>query len=414
MKNRLKMLMAASAIAVISCNAVQAEPLKAEVMHWWTSGSEAAALRTIVDAYNKAGGEWIDHAVPDFESAVAAATSAIIGGSPPAALQFNAGKQFADLAEQGYLTDLTPYAEAGKWAEALPPAFMKAISHDGKVYAIPMDNHGVNWMWTSTSAFKKAGVTMPANWDEFFPMLDKLKAAGVTPVAQSGEPWVQLEVFYQLMLFRGNVDLYRAIFLEPDTDVIQSDAFKSFAEDLRKYTTYIDAGAAGRKWNDATAMVVNGTAALQFMGDWAKGEFAAAGKKPGVDYDCVMGFGGKDYYLMSSDVFVLPKAASSATDPVHALLAETMMSPTVQVAFNNLKGGLPARLDVDPSSFDACAAKGFAAMQKPELQISGVEMSASGDRVGAVQDAVIQFWNTPSMTTDAFVAALVQAVESTQ
>jgi glucose/mannose transport system substrate-binding protein len=30
-------------------------------------------------------------------------------------------------------------------------------------------------------------------------------------------------------------------------------------------------------------MVINGDAAMQFMGDWAKGEFAAAGVTPGKD-----------------------------------------------------------------------------------------------------------------------------------
>jgi glucose/mannose transport system substrate-binding protein len=160
-KNLSKLSALAFAIAVTTVGAAKADPLKAEVMHWWTTGSEAAALKTLVDAYNKSGGEWVDHAVPDSESALAAATSSIVGGSPPAALQFNAGQQFADLVAQDYLTDLTPYAEAGKWSEVLPPALLAAVTYQGKPYAIPVDNHGENWMWTSNAAFKKAGVSVP-------------------------------------------------------------------------------------------------------------------------------------------------------------------------------------------------------------------------------------------------------------
>ena len=33
-------------------------------------------------------------------------------------------------------------------------------------------------------------------------------------------------------------------------------------------------------------MVMNGEAAFQIMGDWAKGEFLAAGKKLGKDFLC--------------------------------------------------------------------------------------------------------------------------------
>ncbi|MEZ5834352.1 MAG: hypothetical protein R3D03_01275 [Geminicoccaceae bacterium] len=42
----------------------------------------------------------------------------------------------------------------------------------------------------------------------------------------------------------------------------------------------------GRDWNLATAMVINGEAGFQMMGDWAKGEFLNAGKKPGEDFLC--------------------------------------------------------------------------------------------------------------------------------
>ena len=41
--------------------------------------------------------------------------------------------------------------------------------------------------------------------------------------------------------------------------------------------TYVDANFSGRDWNLASAMVINGDAAFQFMGDWAKGEFLNAG-----------------------------------------------------------------------------------------------------------------------------------------
>jgi glucose/mannose transport system substrate-binding protein len=49
----------------------------------------------------------------------------------------------------------------------------------------------------------------------------------------------------------------------------------------------VDENFPGRDWNLASAMVINGEAAMQIMGDWAKGEFTNAGKKPGDDYACI-------------------------------------------------------------------------------------------------------------------------------
>jgi glucose/mannose transport system substrate-binding protein len=36
-------------------------------------------------------------------------------------------------------------------------------------------------------------------------------------------------------------------------------------------------------------MVIAGRAGMQIMGDWAKGEFTAAGQQPGREYGCMPG-----------------------------------------------------------------------------------------------------------------------------
>ena len=45
---------------------------------------------------------------------------------------------------------------------------------------------------------------------------------------------------------------------------------------------YVDAGSPNRKWNDSLALVETDKAALMMLGDWAKGDFAAANKGLGV------------------------------------------------------------------------------------------------------------------------------------
>ena len=49
-------------------------------------------------------------------------------------------------------------------------------------------------------------------------------------------------------------------------------------DQMRTMRGFVDKNFSGRDWNLATAMVMNGEAAFQIMGDWAKGEFLAAGK----------------------------------------------------------------------------------------------------------------------------------------
>ena len=74
----------------------------------------------------------------------------------------------------------------------------------------------------------------------------------------------------------------------------------SRAETSRKVKGYTDAAAPGRDWNLATAMVMQEKAAFQFMGDWAKGEFVAAGKVPGKDFLCAAAPGTSTSYTFNS------------------------------------------------------------------------------------------------------------------
>ena len=51
-------------------------------------------------------------------------------------------------------------------------------------------------------------------------------------------------------------------------------------------------------------MVISGEAGFNFMGDWAKGEFSAAGQTAGGDYGCaLLNNGGASDFIMSGDIF---------------------------------------------------------------------------------------------------------------
>ena len=118
---------------------------------------------------------------------------------------------------------------------------------------------------------------------------------------------------------------------------------------VRKIQGYFDAGRTGRDWNLATAMVINGKAGMQFMGDWAKGEFADAGKKSGTDYICAAVPGTEKAYTFNVDSFVFfQQKGQKAATPGQLALAKTIMSPEFQEAVQPEQGldpGAPGRVD---------------------------------------------------------------------
>ena len=385
---------AAVLLACASMNASAADP-KPDVIHWWTSSSEAAAVRTIADAYRKQGGVWNDSAIAGADQARATAINRIVGGNPPMAAQFNTTKQFTDLVEQGMLNNVDDVAKREGWDKFLPEPILNVIRVKGHYYAVPVNIHMQSWIWYSKAAFKKAGIAKePASMDELFAALDKMKAVGIVPLAHGGQAWQENILFLAMLAHVGGTDLYLKVLRDRDPAAINSEAFKKVLTTFKRLQSYVDSGAPGRNWNDATAMVIRGKAGMQVMGDWAKGEFAAAKMTAGKEYGCIAGFNAKSPYLIQGDAFVFPRTTNPTQVRYQKLLASTIVSPTTQVAFNKLKGSIPIRGDVDASSMDECARIGLAIMKDRSRHVGIGEVYLTPDQNGAMQDVLTAFWNT--------------------
>jgi glucose/mannose transport system substrate-binding protein len=400
--------------ALVACIAAMgvmghAHAQKAEVIHWWTSGGEAAAIKEFAAAYTKAGGNWVDTPIAGGGGAAARTVTInrTVGGDPPIAAQFNYGKQYEEIIKEGLLNNLDDVAAKGNWDKLLPEKIKNSIKVGGHYYAVPVNLHNENWVWYNKAVLAKAGVTKdPANLDEIFAALDKVKATGVLPLALGGQGWQEGITFRSILLATGGKDLYMKTFKNRDASGPQ---FKQAVESFKKLKAYVDPGSAGRDWNLATAMVIEGKAGFQFMGDWAKGEFINASKMAGKDFGCFMAGGAKMPYAIGGDVFVFPKSKAADSAAAQKKLAELMISPAVQVAFNNKKGSIPIRTDVDLTSVDICAAAGVQAIKENRLLESDNEL-LSPDAKGAFEDAVSKFWNSNQSADDA-VKAMAAALK---
>ncbi|APF37550.1 carbohydrate ABC transporter substrate-binding protein [Chelatococcus daeguensis] len=383
---------------------------KAEVMHWWTSAGESAAVKVFADAYTKAGGTWVDNAIAGGVNARAATVNRMVGGNPPTMAQFNTGKQFDELIENGLLVDVEAIAQAGKWRELMPKPIIEATVRDGKFYAVPVNIHGQNWMFYNTKIFADAGLEPPKTFPELIETGEKLKAKGVIPIALGGQPTWERNLFSALLVGHGGADLFRKIYGARDVEAAKSDKFKEVAELYGKMRGLVDPGSPGRNWNDAASLVITGKAAMHFNGDWAKGEFIAAGQTAGKEYGCTIVGEGK--LVIGGDVFVFPVTKDAGAQAAQQKLAAVLLDPETQLAFNKKKGSIPVRLDVDVSSMDACAQKSHAVLKDPANQVEATEIISTPNFTGAMQDAITQYWNTSSMSADAFVEKVVTAMRS--
>ena len=91
-----------------------------------------------------------------------------------------------------------------------------------------------------------------------------------------------------------------------------------------KMRTYVDDNFSGRDWNLASAMVINGEAGMQIMGDWAKGEFLKAGKVPGTDFVCIRFPGTQGAVTFNSDQFAMFNVQGDGKKAAQAAMASAI------------------------------------------------------------------------------------------
>jgi glucose/mannose transport system substrate-binding protein len=398
--------------------AAHAEDVKeVQMLHWWTSGGEAAALNVLKQDLAAKGYAWKDVPIAGGggEGAMTALKAMVAAGNYPTASQI-LGYFAIDYAEAGKLGDITDLAMKEGWDKVVPTALQKFTTTNGKWDAVPVNIHSVNWIWLNKAVMEKIGGTEPKTFDDFIALLDKAKAAGVIPLALGGQPWQEATMFDSVVMSTGGPDFYKKAFVDLDETALKSDTMKKAFENLAKLRGYTDPNFAGRDWNLATAMVIKGDALVQVMGDWAKGEFGAAKKVAGTDFLCYRFPGTDGSVIYNTDMFAMfdvpadRKAAQIA-------LADATMSLSFQSAFNVVKGSVPARMDVPDTAFDMCGKKGIADVKAANTAGTFVGSMAQNYAqppaiAGAYHDVVTKFFHGEIKSSDQAVTELYKALEA--
>ena len=381
-----------------------------EVLHWWTSGGEAKSVEELKRMLAAQGVSWHDFAVAGGggDAAMNALKARVDAGRPPTAAQIK-GPAIQEWGRKGVLANLDEVASQGNWDVKLPRTIAAQMKVDGHWAAVPVNVHRVNWLWINKDMLRRVGGRVPDSWDSFFTLADRFKAAGIVPLAHGGQPWQDLTTFEIVVLGVGGPDFYRQALVTMDPAAWRSPTMTKAIETFRRLKPYTDKDANGRDWNKATEMVIKGQAGMQFMGDWAKGEFLAAGKKPEADFVCTAAPGTWNAYIYNIDSFAMFRLKDPQAVVGQNALAKTIMSGEFQEIFNLNKGSIPVALGANMTAFDHCARESSGYFVAASLANSLVpsfahKMAQPEARVSAVQAIVAKLWDD-----DTYPAAKAQA-----
>lgn len=402
---------AAAALALVGCSSGKSDDNKVEVFTWWSTGSEALGLDAMVQVFDR------DH--PDItfvNGAVAGGGGSaknllqdrLAAGDPPDSFQAHAGKEIQDYIEAGQVQDVSNLYDEFDLRGVFPQDLIDLLTADGKIYSIPVNIHRANVLWASLPVLEQAGLSADvhfASMDDFIAALEQVKqnVPGVVPLS-IGTTWTQVHLFEVVLIAELGPQAYTGLW-DGTTDWKGSqvaDALATF-ETLMSYT---NTDRDGLEWEEPHTMLIDGKAAFNIMGDWAPANYEAHDVG---DYAFAPAPGTDGVFDFLADSFTLTTNAPHP-DGAKAWL-QTISSKDGQVAFNKVKGSIPARTDIDPAEFSAYQQTAITSFAEdtivPSLQHGA---AATNKQVNDISAAVSKF-TTGGSSLSTFQSELAAAMK---
>lgn len=380
----------------------------------WSSPAEVAALNVLKKAAEEKGIKWIDITIPHDTGSNVNLMNLVTGGQPPNVFSENNPGVYRDLTNMGLGRPLTDVFKADGALDKFPSSVVQSITVDDQIMKIPLGIHVDGMLYYNIEAAKKAGVD-PAKWtslDEMYADFDKIRKAGIVPLALGAQQWQVGYLTHALVASIGGADLFTRIYgPKPDAAALDAPELRTAFEWLRKFQQASDPGSVNRDWNMTTNMVIEGQALMQIHGDWMKGEWRAAGKEAGKDFGCVQIPGAKALSV-TVDAWGLLGKQSPEKDAAEVEFAKLIVDPKINAAFAAAKGSTPVRTDVDPSTLDACSRNVLDMLKDPAHQVQNPHSMVDEDWQSAIWDVAFNYWSKPDMTVDQAVAALKEQYQA--
>ncbi|GII76348.1 sugar ABC transporter substrate-binding protein [Sphaerisporangium rufum] len=278
------MILAAATLALAGCSGGQGDKGEAAggassgggkvTVEWWNI-STAEPLKSFwakkVKEYQAAHPNVTIKNVPiENEAFKAKLTTVTQSGKTPDIFTTWGGGVLKQQVDAGLVKDLS--SEAATWLADFTPAALSAYQFSGKTYGIPHDI-GMVGFWYNKAHFAKAGITdTPKTWTEFLDAVKKLKAAGITPIALGGkEKWPGHYYWAYLAMRIAGLDALKQAAVDDDftkPDFVTAGAKLKELVDLQPFQKGFLGAAYGTN-NGQGAIMGNGKAAMELMGQWA-------------------------------------------------------------------------------------------------------------------------------------------------
>jgi multiple sugar transport system substrate-binding protein/raffinose/stachyose/melibiose transport system substrate-binding protein len=388
---------------------------KTNIVHYYSGELGKKDMNTIIEKFNAQSEkcEVVDNTTghEDFKTQILVM---LAGNNPPDVFSYWAGARVQFVVDSDALMELSDFWKAEKLGEVVSQGIQGSTQYNGGVYSIPQNFHYSGFFY-NPKTMEKAGITeMPETWDEFMDACEKLKAAGVAPIALGSMNRWPAQFFIDFLVsytagheYRAKLQKGEAAFDDPEV----MKAMELWKELIDKGYFYPDANAYD--WTDAADQVASGEAGMTLMGTWITGYWDGLGFTAVEDYD-VFPFPIIDPAIppatfASTDSWTIPADAKNA-DCAKEFIAWTL-TPEMQLLWAKGQGALPASAKTDTSSFNPVMKKALDFISGGTMWLPAYDLSTTPPNAEIGLNLGALMMNDPSQYAQYLAEAQTQSAE---
>jgi multiple sugar transport system substrate-binding protein/raffinose/stachyose/melibiose transport system substrate-binding protein len=350
------------------------------ISHYFTGDLGLAGIHEILDQFQKESGITVKDSPIGHEDFKAGILVRAAGGNLPDVFSYWAGARTQFVVDSGNLHPIDEMWKAADFDNIITKAIADgATMYDGKRYLVPFGYH-YEGLFYNKHVMEKAGITeMPKTWDEFKAMCDKLKAAGITPIALGSKNRWPAQLWFDYLMLRTAGPDYRAALMSGAASYTDPQVVKV----MELWKELVDAGdftpnANADDWTDAADKVARGEAAMTLMGTWITGYWNLAKLTPGTDYELfefpTLDAGVPKMALVPADGLVIAANAKNIAG-AEKLIEFMAGNPEAQAKWASVQGALSANVKVDPKGYNVVMQHALDVVQHAEGTASNYDLA---------------------------------------
>lgn len=183
----------------------------------------------------------------------------------------NPSAQMQPFVEAGLFAPLNDMVEQNGLKDTFQDGILDWYTFDGNLYALP-DGNNIGLVYYNKELFERAGVEVPATFEDMINVVKTLKEKGIQPMAiGEKDSWTGSFLFMNILLRTNGPG-----FLQDVVDGKKTFEDPAFIEAVDAFQTLIQAGAfqdgvTSYDYNAGENLFKTGKAAMYYMGSWATG-----------------------------------------------------------------------------------------------------------------------------------------------